>query len=101
MVRVHLLQYLRPVHVMNTGGLCDDDMLAIMCGCRATLESAGPAFIKWGQWAATRHDLFPPDFCTALEQLHTQACTDFIIHMSEALVIGKSKMVCVRRVRAQ
>ncbi|EIE27087.1 ABC1-domain-containing protein [Coccomyxa subellipsoidea C-169] len=44
-----------------------------MCGCRATLESAGPAFIKWGQWAATRHDLFPPDFCTALEQLHTQA----------------------------
>ncbi|CAL8470433.1 g9975 [Coccomyxa elongata] len=40
---------------------------------RSTLESAGPAFIKWGQWAATRHDLFPPDFCAALEQLHTQA----------------------------
>ena len=33
---------------------------------------AGPAFIKWGQWAATRHDLFPPDFCSELEQLHTQ-----------------------------
>lgn len=39
---------------------------------RATLERAGPAFIKWGQWAATRHDLFPPDFCKSLEQLHTQ-----------------------------
>ncbi len=34
---------------------------------------AGPAFIKWGQWAATRHDMFPPDLCLELEQLHTQA----------------------------
>ena len=39
---------------------------------RDVLESAGPAFIKWGQWAATRHDLFPPDFCAILEHLHTQ-----------------------------
>lgn len=39
---------------------------------RMVLEAAGPAFIKWGQWAATRHDMFPPDFCAALEQLHTQ-----------------------------
>ena len=41
--------------------------------CRRTLEKAGPAFIKWGQWAATRHDLFPPDLCSELERLHTQA----------------------------
>ncbi|KAL4519108.1 hypothetical protein Ndes2526A_g00212 [Nannochloris sp. 'desiccata'] len=40
---------------------------------RRTLERAGPAFIKWGQWAATRADLFPPDFCKELELLHTQA----------------------------
>ena len=39
---------------------------------RATLEAAGPAFIKWGQWAATRRDLFPPDFCAELARLHTQ-----------------------------
>ena len=39
---------------------------------RQTLEAAGPAFIKWGQWAATRHDLFPPDLCAELEHLHTQ-----------------------------
>jgi hypothetical protein len=26
-----------------------------------TLARAGCAFIKWGQWAATRPDLFPPD----------------------------------------
>ncbi|PSC67852.1 ADP,ATP carrier [Micractinium conductrix] len=40
---------------------------------RRTLEVAGPAFIKWGQWAATRHDIFPPDFCDELELLHSQA----------------------------
>eukprot|EP00887_Chlorella_sp_A99_P002419 scaffold10.g2419.t1 len=40
---------------------------------RATLEAGGPAFIKWGQWAATRRDLFPPDLCAELERLHTQA----------------------------
>ncbi|CAK9181300.1 unnamed protein product [Ilex paraguariensis] len=38
-----------------------------------TLERAGPAFIKWGQWAATRPDLFPRDLCTELSKLHTQA----------------------------
>jgi aarF domain-containing kinase len=38
-----------------------------------TLELAGPAFIKWGQWAATRPDLFPSDLCTELSKLHTKA----------------------------
>ncbi|XP_057980810.1 uncharacterized protein LOC131166354 [Malania oleifera] len=38
-----------------------------------TLEKAGPAFIKWGQWAATRPDLFPPDLCIELSKLHTKA----------------------------
>ncbi|KAA8515387.1 hypothetical protein F0562_019002 [Nyssa sinensis] len=38
-----------------------------------TLERAGPAFIKWGQWAATRPDLFPRDLCTELAELHTKA----------------------------
>jgi aarF domain-containing kinase len=38
-----------------------------------TLELAGPAFIKWGQWAATRPDLFPCDLCTELSKLHTKA----------------------------
>ncbi|XP_071714256.1 uncharacterized protein [Rutidosis leptorrhynchoides] len=40
---------------------------------RYTLEIAGPAFIKWGQWAATRPDLFPRDLCTELSKLHTKA----------------------------
>ncbi|KAF8414005.1 hypothetical protein HHK36_002003 [Tetracentron sinense] len=38
-----------------------------------TLEKGGPAFIKWGQWAATRPDLFPRDLCTELAKLHTKA----------------------------
>ncbi|OMO80447.1 hypothetical protein CCACVL1_12952 [Corchorus capsularis] len=38
-----------------------------------TLEKAGPAFIKWGQWAATRPDLFPGDLCAVLAELHTKA----------------------------
>ena len=40
---------------------------------RRTLERGGPAFIKWGQWAATRRDLFPPDLAAQLELLHSQA----------------------------
>lgn len=40
---------------------------------RRTLERCGPAFIKWGQWAATRADLFPPDMCWELEKLHSDA----------------------------
>ncbi|CAA0825132.1 Protein kinase superfamily protein [Striga hermonthica] len=38
-----------------------------------TLERAGPAFIKWGQWAATRPDLFPRDLCSELSKLHMKA----------------------------
>lgn len=38
-----------------------------------TLEKAGPAFIKWGQWAATRPDLFPKDLCLELAKLHSKA----------------------------
>lgn len=40
---------------------------------RWTLEKAGPAFIKWGQWAATRPDLFPSDLCVELAKLHSAA----------------------------
>lgn len=39
----------------------------------STLEKAGPAFIKWGQWAATRPDLFAKDLCDELAELHTKA----------------------------
>ncbi|XP_022753960.1 probable serine/threonine-protein kinase abkC [Durio zibethinus] len=38
-----------------------------------TLEKAGPAFIKWGQWVAIRPDLFPRDLCDVLVQLQATA----------------------------
>nr|XP_043630092.1 probable serine/threonine-protein kinase abkC [Erigeron canadensis] len=38
-----------------------------------TIEKAGPAFIKWGQWAASRPDLFPNDLCTEIAELQANA----------------------------
>lgn len=40
---------------------------------RYTLESCGPAFIKWGQWASTRRDLFPLDVSNELRKLQTES----------------------------
>jgi ABC1 atypical kinase-like domain len=37
------------------------------------LSSSGPAFIKWGQWAATRSDMFPEALCDELQHLHNAA----------------------------
>jgi len=37
-----------------------------------TLEAAGPTYIKLGQWASTRPDLFPESMCDALTALHDQ-----------------------------
>jgi len=33
----------------------------------------GPAFIKWGQWASTRSDMFPAPLCHSLSTLHANA----------------------------
>jgi len=52
---------------------------------RRTLEQAGPAFIKWGQWAATRADLFPRDFCAELAMLHMQAPAHGFAHTDRAV----------------
>eukprot|EP00545_Synedropsis_sp_CCMP1620_P011257 CAMPEP_0119022386 /NCGR_PEP_ID=MMETSP1176-20130426/27890_1 /TAXON_ID=265551 /ORGANISM="Synedropsis recta cf, Strain CCMP1620" /LENGTH=668 /DNA_ID=CAMNT_0006977229 /DNA_START=188 /DNA_END=2194 /DNA_ORIENTATION=+ len=37
------------------------------------LSLSGPAFIKWGQWASTRSDMFSEQLCQALSQLHNDA----------------------------
>ncbi|KAJ5708060.1 hypothetical protein N7488_007861 [Penicillium malachiteum] len=37
------------------------------------MERAGPAFIKLGQWAASRTDIFPPEMCTIMSSLHSNA----------------------------
>lgn len=41
---------------------------------------AGPAFMKWGQWAATRVDIFPPDMCKELAKLQTKAPAHNMAH---------------------
>ncbi|RKP37020.1 hypothetical protein BJ085DRAFT_13857 [Dimargaris cristalligena] len=37
------------------------------------MARAGPTFIKLSQWAASRSDLFPQEFCRALSRLHSQS----------------------------
>ena len=35
-------------------------------------EHSGPTFIKLGQWASTRRDLFDEEFCVIFSKLHSQ-----------------------------
>ncbi|KAK5995223.1 ABC1 family protein [Cladobotryum mycophilum] len=37
------------------------------------MEWAGPAFIKLGQWAASRTDIFPTEMCETMSKLHSNA----------------------------
>ncbi|KAJ9259754.1 hypothetical protein DTO212C5_8557 [Paecilomyces variotii] len=39
----------------------------------SSMERAGPAFIKLGQWAASRTDIFPPELCSRMSSLHSNA----------------------------
>ncbi|KAI5815200.1 hypothetical protein BZA77DRAFT_316693 [Pyronema omphalodes] len=38
-----------------------------------SLERAGPTFIKLGQWAASRTDIFPTELCELMSKLHSNA----------------------------
>eukprot|EP01039_Chlorochromonas_danica_P001716 gene1716-1875_t len=42
---------------------------------RLTIGHSGAAFVKWGQWASTRSDMFPEAFCRELSRLQSQAPT--------------------------
>ncbi|KAF2133234.1 ABC1-domain-containing protein [Dothidotthia symphoricarpi CBS 119687] len=39
----------------------------------SSMERAGAAFIKLGQWAASRTDIFPTEMCTIMSELHSNA----------------------------
>ena len=39
----------------------------------ASMERAGAAFIKLGQWAASRTDIFPTEMCMIMSSLHSNA----------------------------
>lgn len=38
-----------------------------------SMERAGPTFIKLGQWAASRTDIFPTEMCEVMAKLHSNA----------------------------
>lgn len=47
---------------------------------RWTLETLGPTFIKLGQWAATRPDIFPQEMSEVLGRLHNSVPTHSMKH---------------------
>uniref|UniRef100_A0A7S4KXT0 Protein kinase domain-containing protein n=1 Tax=Guillardia theta TaxID=55529 RepID=A0A7S4KXT0_GUITH len=53
---------------------------------RKTLELSGAAFIKWGQWAATRPDIFPKEMCDHLKALHASVPPHSFEHTRQVLM---------------
>jgi len=39
----------------------------------SSMERAGAAFIKLGQWAASRTDIFPKEMCSIMSEMHSNA----------------------------
>ena len=63
---------------------------SMLCHC---LGSSGAAFIKWGQWSATRPDMFPEALCEKLAALHKDAPRHDWAHTQrevEAMLGGRS-----------
>ncbi|XP_077423339.1 putative aarF domain-containing protein kinase 2 [Vanacampus margaritifer] len=48
-------------------------------------ESSGPAFIKLGQWASTRRDIFPEEFCNRFSKLHVKVRPHSWAHTKQCL----------------
>jgi aarF domain-containing kinase len=53
---------------------------------RWTLENAGASFIKLGQWAASRTDIFPTEFCNELGNLHSNAKSHSFAYSEKVLI---------------
>ncbi|QLL30883.1 hypothetical protein HG536_0A06980 [Torulaspora globosa] len=52
---------------------------------RKALEWAGPSFIKLGQWAGSRTDMFPRGFCNELGKLHSNARAHSLAYTKEKI----------------
>lgn len=48
-------------------------------------ESSGPTFIKLGQWASTRRDIFPREFCERFSRLHVKVRPHSWAHTKQCL----------------
>jgi len=51
----------------------------------ASMERAGPAFIKLGQWAASRSDIFPAEVCRIMSGLHSNAPAHSLRHTQNTI----------------
>ncbi|WRT63335.1 uncharacterized protein IL334_000240 [Kwoniella shivajii] len=49
------------------------------------MERAGPSFIKLGQWAASRADLFPAELCDKMSKLHSNGKPHSLRHTKRIL----------------
>ena len=49
------------------------------------IQKAGPTFIKLGQWASTRPDLFPPKTCSMLSILHSNVNPEPFYHVKKQI----------------
>lgn len=50
-----------------------------------SMERAGPAFIKLGQWAASRSDIFPAEMCRVMSELHSNAPAHSLRHTKRTI----------------
>ena len=50
-----------------------------------SMERAGPAFIKLGQWAASRSDIFPSQMCAVMSELHSNAPAHSLAHTKRTI----------------
>lgn len=48
-------------------------------------ETSGPTFIKLGQWASTRRDIFSPEFCERFSRLHVKVKPHSWAHTKQCL----------------
>lgn len=48
-------------------------------------ETSGPTFIKLGQWASTRRDIFSPEFCDRFSRLHVKVRPHSWAHTKQCL----------------
>lgn len=50
-----------------------------------SMERAGPAFVKLGQWAASRTDIFPSQMCKVMSELHSNAKAHTLRHTRKTI----------------
>ena len=51
-----------------------------------SMERAGPTFIKLGQWAASRSDIFPSQMCNTMSSLHSNAPAHSLVDTKRTIV---------------